>query len=288
MRMASSPAATEAQAAEARRLLSSAPAAVSGEDEAALWGEQVRAPWSEGGTVLRFSWLPVESPCGLARRSRRLQRPRVPRSTAFTGSRDRRRAPSTRRRGRRRHGRDRRSPRAAQTSGTSSSCEQADDSKQQMDVWGPSSGADRRCACPQAQVRSRGYSQRRTRTDLNLTFVNSQLPIANRQRMEIDVQGPDHPSRALIDKCVHCGFCLPTCPTYVLWGEEMDSPRGRIYLMKAGLEGRAEMTTSFVQHFDRCLGCLACVTACPSGVQYATAHREVARPDRASLRATRA
>ncbi len=82
-------------------------------------------------------------------------------------------------------------------------------------------------------------------------------------------QGSDVPSRALIDKCVHCGFCLPTCPTYVLWGEEMDSPRGRIYLMKAGLEGRAEMTQSFVQHFDRCLGCLACVTACPSGVQYA-------------------
>ena len=81
-------------------------------------------------------------------------------------------------------------------------------------------------------------------------------------------QGPDQPSRALIDKCVHCGFCLPTCPTYLLWGEEMDSPRGRIYLMKAGLEGRADMTTSFVQHFDRCLGCLACVTACPSGVQY--------------------
>jgi glycolate oxidase iron-sulfur subunit len=82
-------------------------------------------------------------------------------------------------------------------------------------------------------------------------------------------QGTDIPSRELIDKCVHCGFCLPTCPTYVLWGEEMDSPRGRIYLMKAGLEGRAEMTASFVQHFDRCLGCLACVTACPSGVQYA-------------------
>jgi glycolate oxidase iron-sulfur subunit len=73
----------------------------------------------------------------------------------------------------------------------------------------------------------------------------------------------------LIDTCVHCGFCLPTCPTYLLWGEEMDSPRGRIYLMKAGIEGRAEMTSSFVEHFDRCLGCLACVTACPSGVQYA-------------------
>jgi glycolate oxidase iron-sulfur subunit len=80
--------------------------------------------------------------------------------------------------------------------------------------------------------------------------------------------GHDIPPPALIDTCVHCGFCLPTCPTYLLWGEEMDSPRGRIYLMKAGVEGRAEMTSSFVQHFDRCLGCLACVTACPSGVQY--------------------
>ena len=80
----------------------------------------------------------------------------------------------------------------------------------------------------------------------------------------------DHaPDPALIDTCVHCGFCLPTCPTYVLWGEEMDSPRGRIYLMKAGLEGRIEMTPSFVNHFDACLGCMACVTACPSGVQYA-------------------
>jgi glycolate oxidase iron-sulfur subunit len=80
--------------------------------------------------------------------------------------------------------------------------------------------------------------------------------------------GSDIPSGALIDTCVHCGFCLPSCPTYALWGEEMDSPRGRIYLMKAGLQGRVAMTSSTVQHFDRCLGCLACVTACPSGVQY--------------------
>jgi glycolate oxidase iron-sulfur subunit len=78
----------------------------------------------------------------------------------------------------------------------------------------------------------------------------------------------DAPQGALIDKCVHCGFCLPTCPTYLLWGEEMDSPRGRIYLMKAALEGRTAITPSFVQHFDACLGCMACVTACPSGVQY--------------------
>ena len=78
----------------------------------------------------------------------------------------------------------------------------------------------------------------------------------------------DAPSAGLIGACVHCGFCLPTCPTYLLWGEEMDSPRGRIYLMKAALDGRVEMSPSFVRHFDTCLGCMACVTACPSGVQY--------------------
>ena len=79
----------------------------------------------------------------------------------------------------------------------------------------------------------------------------------------------DHrPPRAdLVADCVHCGFCLPSCPTYVLWGEEMDSPRGRIYLMNAGLQGEP-LTDSMVEHFDACLGCLACVTACPSGVQY--------------------
>ncbi|WBB68537.1 heterodisulfide reductase-related iron-sulfur binding cluster [Micromonospora sp. WMMD812] len=75
------------------------------------------------------------------------------------------------------------------------------------------------------------------------------------------------PRRDLVNDCVHCGFCLPTCPTYVLWGEEMDSPRGRIYLMQEGLDGEP-LTDSIVQHFDRCLGCMACVTACPSGVRY--------------------
>ncbi|MGA8114025.1 MAG: heterodisulfide reductase-related iron-sulfur binding cluster [Actinocatenispora sp.] len=75
------------------------------------------------------------------------------------------------------------------------------------------------------------------------------------------------PSAGLISDCVHCGFCLPSCPTYVLWGEEMDSPRGRIHLMKQGLEG-APLSEEMVGHVDACLGCLACVTACPSGVQY--------------------
>jgi glycolate oxidase iron-sulfur subunit len=79
----------------------------------------------------------------------------------------------------------------------------------------------------------------------------------------------DHhpPEKDLIDDCVHCGFCLPTCPTYVLWGEEMDSPRGRIYLMNKGLT-EEPMNDHNVRHWDLCLGCMACVTACPSGVQY--------------------
>jgi glycolate oxidase iron-sulfur subunit len=76
------------------------------------------------------------------------------------------------------------------------------------------------------------------------------------------------PDKELIEDCVHCGFCLPTCPTYVLWGEEMDSPRGRIVLMNTGLKEGTEMSSTLVTHWDRCLGCMACVTACPSGVQY--------------------
>jgi glycolate dehydrogenase iron-sulfur subunit len=72
----------------------------------------------------------------------------------------------------------------------------------------------------------------------------------------------------LIADCVHCGFCLPTCPTYELWHEEMDSPRGRIQLMAGLADGSLQLTGTVVEHFDRCLGCMACVTACPSGVQY--------------------
>jgi glycolate oxidase iron-sulfur subunit len=68
--------------------------------------------------------------------------------------------------------------------------------------------------------------------------------------------------------CVHCGFCLPTCPTYVLWREEMDSPRGRISLMDARLDGTMTLNATVTMHFDRCLGCMACVSSCPSGVRY--------------------
>ena len=74
--------------------------------------------------------------------------------------------------------------------------------------------------------------------------------------------------RGLTSDCVHCGFCLPTCPTYLLWSEEMDSPRGRIQLLEARLDGTIAFNPTVVSHFDRCLGCMACVTSCPSGVRY--------------------
>jgi glycolate oxidase iron-sulfur subunit len=73
--------------------------------------------------------------------------------------------------------------------------------------------------------------------------------------------------RSAASDCVHCGFCLPACPTYQLWGEEMDSPRGRIHLITQALDG-SQLTAEASSHFDRCLGCMACVTACPSGVRY--------------------
>ncbi len=80
--------------------------------------------------------------------------------------------------------------------------------------------------------------------------------------------GAVHGPRTLIDDCVHCGFCLPACPTYNSWSEEMDSPRGRIDLMRGLAEGTLAFTDTVVAHFDRCLGCMGCVTACPSGVRY--------------------
>ncbi|MBC6461913.1 4Fe-4S dicluster domain-containing protein [Actinomadura sp. HBU206391] len=89
---------------------------------------------------------------------------------------------------------------------------------------------------------------------------------AGQGRTESDAP-PGTDMLGLINDCVHCGFCLPSCPTYVLWGEEMDSPRGRIHLMKQHAEGEP-LSGAMVEHFDRCLGCMACVTACPSGVQY--------------------
>jgi len=84
-------------------------------------------------------------------------------------------------------------------------------------------------------------------------------------------QGPLHRHTHTYDlmrQCIHCGFCLPTCPTYALLGVEMDSPRGRIYQMQAVAEGRMMISPEFVDHMYCCLGCRACETACPSGVQF--------------------
>src|SRR5215203_1869368 len=75
-------------------------------------------------------------------------------------------------------------------------------------------------------------------------------------------------SEKILRACVHCGFCTATCPTYVLLGDELDSPRGRIYLIKNMLEAGGPVKSETVKHIDRCLSCLACMTTCPSGVHY--------------------
>jgi glycolate oxidase iron-sulfur subunit len=90
------------------------------------------------------------------------------------------------------------------------------------------------------------------------------------------------PEKKYLNDCVHCGFCLPACPTYVLWGEEMDSPRGRIYMMGKAVDGEAPLDELFRTHMDNCLGCMACMTACPSGVQY----NKLIEPTRALIERT--
>src|SRR3954466_13560968 len=87
------------------------------------------------------------------------------------------------------------------------------------------------------------------------------------------------PMARAVESCVHCGFCLAACPTYGELGQEMDSPRGRIVLMKEVLEGKLDWTSAQA-HVDRCLGCLACEPACPSGVPY----RDLLSPFRALAR----
>ena len=106
-----------------------------------------------------------------------------------------------------------------------------------------------------------------------LQFVTRAVPRCGRGARRTDPPGARPAGRAVVIReytsdCVHCGFCLPTCPTYVLWREEMDSPRGRIHLMDARLDGTIALNATVAQHFDRCLGCMACVSSCPSGVRY--------------------
>jgi glycolate oxidase iron-sulfur subunit len=93
-------------------------------------------------------------------------------------------------------------------------------------------------------------------------------PLATEPPTSAAASSPTTGRRNPADDCVHCGFCLPACPTYVSWHEEMDSPRGRIDLYRAVADGRLELGPDVVKHFDRCLGCMSCMTACPSGVRY--------------------
>jgi glycolate oxidase iron-sulfur subunit len=109
--------------------------------------------------------------------------------------------------------------------------------------------------------------------------------------IQLDLLGPQGPAMAdAVGSCVHCGFCLPTCPTYVTRGEEPHSPRGRIFLMKEVLEGNLGLEEA-LDPIDTCLGCQACVTACPSGVEYGeliTAFRAHSEPQRRRPLAERA
>src|SRR5207302_4972995 len=111
------------------------------------------------------------------------------------------------------------------------------------------------------QLRSQDHPQPRPDAaggcDMKTEFSLTQL--ANPDIAEAD---------KILRACVHCGFCTATCPTYVLLGDELDSPRGRIYLIREMLEKDRPPTTEVVKHIDRCLSCLACMTTCPSGVNY--------------------
>lgn len=96
--------------------------------------------------------------------------------------------------------------------------------------------------------------------------MNQQTQAEKSGRGAFDRQDPPDPEIYL--DCVHCGFCLPTCPTYLVLGNEMDNPRGRIYLIRAASEGKIGITDSFVRHMDLCLLCRNCETVCPSGVKF--------------------
>ena len=111
------------------------------------------------------------------------------------------------------------------------------------------------------ELRSQEYPQPRP-DDARVRDMKTEFSLA--QLADPDIAEADKILRA----CVHCGFCTATCPTYVLLGDELDSPRGRIYLIKEMLEKDKPPTPEVVKHIDRCLSCLACMTTCPSGVNY--------------------
>src|SRR5947209_11878028 len=169
-----------------------------------------------------------------------------------------------------------------------------------------SAGSSGVCSAPARRASVRDHSRRRCRTPSDPSLPASasgwktsvtMSPFAGRARPLSALLGPrsrspigpknahvpdvteiapaDSPKQtgprtydSLISDCVHCGFCLPACPTYVSWGEEMDSPRGRIDLMKGVSDGVIPLDDLVTGHIDACLGCMGCVTACPSGVRY--------------------
>ncbi len=112
-------------------------------------------------------------------------------------------------------------------------------------------------------------------------------PVCNMPANPIDVkEGPlaaPALDRSLLDACIHCGLCLPACPTYLATGREMESPRGRIYLLNLFASGAEPLTPRLAEHIESCLGCLGCQTACPSGVRYEQI-LDQARPHMAALR----
>jgi len=87
-------------------------------------------------------------------------------------------------------------------------------------------------------------------------------------RQPLTFVGEDKPALTDLQNCIHCGFCLPSCPTYVATGQELESPRGRLHLIRNVLDGRMEPGDTLLGHLDLCLQCRACETACPSGVPY--------------------